>query len=187
MLILHTLHGTTRPLSSLFNVKEDRIVDLKSNPTKLKAAIAHCPTDEYIVLLGCGNKQGLQCPSDDTYSCPEFIPFGPEEIELLRNHGNKVIGIWQDARSFARKHRLSGLFTGRLITNREQAESYGIITLQHIIEEYNEILFRLLRQLLDEGQGVSGIPARLEKLYLSRTGTLSFNSDTFRYISSARK
>ena len=187
MLILHTLHGTTRHLSALFNVKEDRIVDLKTNPTKLKAAIAHCPKDEFIVLLGCGNKHGLHCPNNDTTSCPEPMPFGPEEIELLRNHGNKVIGIWQDARSFARKHRLSGLFTGRLITNRDQAESYGIITLQHIIEEYNRILFLLLRQLLDEGHGVSGIPARLEKLYLSRTGTLSFNSDSFRYVSSANR
>ena len=183
MLILHTLHGTTRHLSTLFNVKEDRIIDLKNKPSKLKSAIAHCPKEEYIVLLGCGNKQGLHRPSKDIYNCPELIPFGPDEFELLRNHGNKLIGIWQDARSFARKHHLSGLFTGRLITNCQEAESYGIITLQYIIEDYNVILFRLLRQLLDEGHGVSSIPARLEKLYISRTGTLSFNSDTFRYIS----
>lgn len=187
MLILHTLHGTTRHLSTLFHAKEDRIIDMKIKPSKLKAAIANCPKDEYIVLLGCGNKNGLHCPSENTYSSPELVPFGPEELELLRNHGNKLIGIWQYARSFARKHRLSGLFTGRLITNCQEAESYGIITLQHIIEEYNGILFRLLRQLLDEGHGLSSIPARLEKLYLSRTGTLSFNSDTFRYISSTKK
>ena len=186
MLILHTLYGTSNQLSSLFNEKEDRIIDLKSKPSELMTAITQCPKDEYILLLGYGNKNGLHLPSEEFTVELESMLIGPEQIELLRNHGNKLVGIWQDARSFARKHHLSGLFSGRLITNRQEAESYGIITLQHIIEEHNEILFTLLRQLLKEGYGLSGIPARLEKLYLSRTGTCSFNSDTFRYVTHAK-
>ena len=98
MLILHTLYGTSNQLSSLFNEKEDRIIDLKSKPSELMTAITQCPKDEYILLLGYGNKNGLHLPSEEFTVELESMLIGPEQIELLRNHGNKLVGIWQDAR-----------------------------------------------------------------------------------------
>ena len=37
-----------------------------------------------------------------------------------------------------------------IISDKEEAEEYGIITLQHHIDEANEMMFAKLRRLLDE-------------------------------------
>ena len=74
---------------------------------------------------------------------------------------------------------MHGLFSGMIISDKKKAEEYGIITLQHHIDEANEVMFAKLRRLLDEEIPLHEIPERMKTLNDTPSSQLtSFNSRT---------
>lgn len=183
MLVVHPKDITTGVLTSLYEGTDAKVVDQTASKREIEHMLHHCPPSERIMLLGHGSKNGLFSRTDD--SEPEFdrIIVGHPHAYHLRRHGANLIGIWCHADKFARKEGLHGLFTGMIISDKREAEEYGIITLQHHIEEANEIMFAQLRKLLDENVPLHEIPERMQALKYGPTSWLAlFNYENFFYL-----
>ena len=78
---------------------------------------------------------------------------------------------------------MHGLFSGMIISDKAGAEEYGIITLQHHIDEVNEVMFAKLRKLLDDKVPLHEIPERMKALNDKPSSWLtSFNYENFYYL-----
>lgn len=158
MLVIHPKDRTTTMLSTLYEGMNATVVDQSMSNREIERTLHHCPKSERIMFLGHGSENGLFSRNDDTIREFDRIIVGHPHAYHLRKHGSNLIGIWCHADKFARKEGLHGLFSGMIISDKYEAEEYGIITLQHHIEEANEIMFATLRKLLDEGHPLHEIP-----------------------------
>ena len=66
--------------------------------------------------------------------------------------------------------------------SKKEAEEYGIITLQHHIDEANEVMFAKLRRLLDEEIPLHEIPERMKALNDRPSWLTNFNYENFYYL-----
>lgn len=183
MLVVHPKDITTSVLTCLYKGTDSKIVDHTASKHEIEYMLHHCPSHERIMLLGHGSKNGLFSHTD--YNVPELdrIIVGHPHVNHLRHHGENIIGIWCHADKFARKEGLHGLFSGMIILDKWEAEEYGIITLQHHIEEANEVMFTQLRGFLDEGVPLHEIPKRMKALNDNPSSWLTrFNYDNFYYL-----
>jgi hypothetical protein len=69
-----------------------------------------------------------------------------------------------------------------IISNKTEAEEYGIITLQHHIDEANEVMFAKQRRLLDEEIPLHEIPERMKTLNDKPSWLTNFNYENFYYL-----
>ena len=182
MLVIHPKDRTTAVLSLLYEGLEVKLMDQSANSAQIKKILNHTSQQERIMLLGHGSDKGLFSRTDDMI--PEFdrIIVGHSHAYHLRRHGGNIIGIWCHADKFARKEGLHGLFSGMIISDKEEAEEYGIITLQHHIDEANEVMFAKLRRLLDEEIPLHEIPERMKSLNDRPSWLTNFNYENFYYL-----
>lgn len=182
MLVVHPKDITTSVMTRLYKGTGSKVVDQAASKREIEYMLHHCPPTERIMLLGHGSSNGLFSRTDD--DVPEFdrIIAGHSHACHLRNHGANIIGIWCHAYRFARKEGLHGLFSGTIISDKRDAAEYGIITLQHYIEEANEVMFAKLRRLLDEGVPLHEIPERMKALNDKPSWLTNFNYDNFYYL-----
>ena len=182
MLVVHPKDSTTSFLSSLHKGTESKVIDQSASKREIEHLLHHCPQSERIMLLGHGSDNGLFSRTDD--NIPEFdrIIVGHSHAYHLRRHGANTIGIWCHADKFARKEGLHGLFSGMIISDKWEAQEYGVITLQHLIEEANERMFAKLRRLLDENVPLHEIPVRMKALNDYSSLITNFNYESFYYL-----
>ena len=182
MLVVHPKDITTSVLTNLYIGTESTVIDQTATKREIEHLLHHCSPRERIMLLGHGSDNGLFSRIDDKE--PEFdrIIVGHPHAYHLRQHGANIIGIWCHADKFARKEGLHGLFSGMIISDKQEAEEYGIITLQHHIEEANEEMFAKLRALLDEGVPLHEIPERMKALNDNPSWLTTFNYENFFYL-----
>lgn len=182
MLVIHPTDITTAVLSCLYNGTESRVIDQRMSKREIEHILHHCPQRERMMLLGHGSDKGLFSRTDDRI--PEFdrIIVGHSHAYHLRRHNGNIIGIWCHADKFARKEGLHGLFSGMIISDKKEAEEYGIITLQNHIDGVNEVMFARLRGLLDEGIPLHEIPERMKKLNDRLSWLTNFNYGNFYYL-----
>lgn len=182
MLVIHPKDITTGFLSVLYEGTGSRVVDQGASKREIESLLHHCPQWERIMLLGHGSDNGLFSRTDE--SVPEYdrIIVGHSHAYHLRRHSGNIIGIWCHADKFARKEGLHGLFSGMIISDKKEAEEYGIITLQHLIEQANEVMFAKLRKLLDEEVPLHEIPQRMRALNEEHSCLTNFNYENFFYL-----
>lgn len=182
MLVVHPTDITTKVLSCLYYGTESQVIDQHMSKRDIEHLLHHCPQRERIMLLGHGSDKGLFSRRDDMI--PEFdrIIVGHSHAYHLRRHGANIIGIWCHADKFARKEGLHGLFSGMIISDKTEAEEYGIITLQHHIDEANEVMFAKLRRLLDKEIPLHEIPERMKALNDRPSWLTNFNYENFYYL-----
>ena len=182
MLVIHPTDSTTTFLSALYKGTAVKVVDQSVSKREIEHLLHHSPRHERIMLLGHGSDNGLFSRTDDTI--PEFdrIIVGHPHAYHLRKHDSNLIGIWCHADKFARKEGLHGLFSGMIISDKYEAEEYGIITLQHHIEEANEVMFARLRKLLDDGVPLHEIPERMKAVNDKPSWLTNFNYENFYYL-----
>lgn len=183
VLVIHPKDRTTAFLSMLYEGMNAQVLDQSASKKEIEHALHHQPQQERIMLLGHGSDQGLFSRKNDRVSEFDRILVGHPHAYNLRHHGCNLIGIWCHADKFARKEGLHGLFSGMIISDKQEAEEYGIITLQHIIDEENEEMFARLRKLLDDNTPLHEIPERMKSLNSKSGSWLSnFNYESFYYL-----
>ncbi len=182
MLVIHPKDRTTVVLSVLYEGTESRIFDQSSSNREIESLLRHCSRQERIMLLGHGSNTGLFSKENDELPDFDRIIVGHPHAYHLRRHNGNIVGVWCHAEMFARKEGLHGLFSGMIISEKSEAEEYGIITLQHIIEESNIVMCRKLRELLDEGCPLSDIPERMRNANPHRSMIDDFNYEKFYYL-----
>lgn len=184
MLVIHPKNEKTYLFEILYKGEDAKFLPQNQSEYELERAFYHCPSNERIMLLGNGSKRGLYSREDDTVDGFDRIIVGHSQAYYLRRHGNNLIGLWSHADLFARKEGLHGLFTGMIISDRHDAESYGVITLQCYIDETNAIMFRKLRKLLDDGCPLCDIPRVMKELRDRKdyNPIAKFNYENFYYL-----
>ncbi len=183
MIVVHPKDRTTAMLSALYDGLEAYVVDLDCSNKVMGHLLYHTSMQERIMLLGHGCEKGLFFRKDDEKEDFDSIIVGHPQAHCLRRHGGNIIGIWCHAVDFARKEGLHGLFSGMIISDKKEAEEYGIITLQPIIEDANDIMFAQLRKLLDDNIPLHEIPERMKVLNpKSGSWLTNFNYENFYYL-----
>ncbi len=182
MIVIHPIDQTTAALSKLYEGMEDvvRLNQTASNQY-IKHTLNHSSSHERIYLLGHGSDSGLFSRMDDTKDEFDRLIVNHSHAYYLRKHNCNIIGIWCHADLFARKEGLHGLFSGMIISDKREAEEYGIITLQHHIDESCGVMFAKLRKLLDDGVPLHEIPERMRALK-GHSLVDSFNYENFYYL-----
>lgn len=181
MLVIHPKDKTTSMLSALYDGMEAQVINDYHSTKDIGHLLHRTSPQERIMLLGHGSNQGLFFRHDDTKDGFDHIIVGHPHAYHLRRHGSNLIGIWCHADKFARKEGLHGLFSGMIISDKWEAQEYGIITLQHLIEESCERMFAQLRKLLDDGIPLHEIPERMKAL-VDHSLVGSFNYEKFYYL-----
>lgn len=183
MLVIHPKDRTTSFLSVLYEGMDAKVLDQSASKREIERALHHQPPHERIMLLGHGLDKGLFSRDDDTVREFNRIIVGHPHAYYLRRHGSSLIGIWCHADKFARSEGLHGLFSGMIISDKWEAQEYGVITLQHLIEEANEVMFAQLRKLLDANIPLHEIPERMKDLNPKPSSCLTrFNYENFYYL-----
>ncbi len=182
MFVVHPKDITTTFLSLLYDGTDSKVVDQSWSKREIEHLLHHTPSSERIMLLGHGSENGLFSRKDDRVGEFDRIIVGHSQAYHLRRHGANIIGIWCHADKFARKEGLHGLFSGMIISDKEEAEEYGIITLQRNIEVANEEMFSKLRGLLDEGVPLREIPEIMKTLNDKPSWLTNFNYENFYYL-----
>ena len=83
---------------------------------------------------------------------------------------------------FAKKEGLHGLFSGMIISEMGEAETYGVETDKESMGRTNRTMFTQLRKLLDDGTPLHEIPERLKALDTIQSNLSRFNYERFYYV-----
>ena len=182
MLVVHPKDRTTSVLSTLYEGMDANMVSSNCSNKKMEHLLHNVSTQERIMLLGHGSDKGLFYRGDDTKDEFDKIIVGHPHSFHLRKHGGNLIGIWCHADKFARAEGLHGLFSGMIISEKQEAEEYGITATKQEILKSNTIMFEHLRCLLDEDIPLCEMPQRIKDMDDKKTPLSVFNYHNFHYI-----
>lgn len=183
MLVIHPKDRTTEVLAMLYDGKGAQVVTDYPSRHLLKDQMYHLPKREWIMLLGHGCDRGLYFRENDEDKNFDKIIIDKSFNHQLRHHGSRLIGIWCHAVDFARQEGLHGLFSGMLISEKAEAEEYGIDATQEEILASNRMMFAKLRSLLDDEDVMwHEIPERMREWDEEHTALSEFNYGKFYYL-----
>ena len=173
-LIIHPKDPSTDFLK-IFYLNESAINECPGN-SKLRKMVQEA---EEIWLLGHGTEWGL-LDMHSKFGVLEIV--GSRYAEFLRN--KKVIGIWCNANNFAEKYKLTGLFSGMVISEMQEALDWNIQTTEEEIERENLNFARDLSSCIKYADHLSEVPEmmkrRLEKENCS--DLVKFNYESIYWI-----
>lgn len=169
MLIIHANDPTTGFLHTLYDNRDDisgRIDESSTNGDVIRAL----KTADRIMMLGHGCEDGLfSTPDKDGMFRPLVYS---RHAEFLR--GKDCIGIWCHADKFADRYKLRGLFSGMMISEMNEAQSFNIATTPEELERENRLYALRLRHCLDH-YPLPEIPFRMLELNDTHTPLTDFN------------
>ena len=170
MTILHANDPTTQFLSLLYETRDDvtcRITETSTNAQVLRA-IREADT---IMMLGHGNEYGLFSKPNKNGKFERLL-ITDRHAEFLR--GKTCIGIWCHANKFAKRYGLTGLFTGMIISELQEASDLDILSTKEEIDRENVKFASRLRDCLDN-YALEEIPARMKALDDVQSDLTRFN------------
>ena len=170
MTIIHANDPTTQFLSLLYETRDDvtcRITESSTNAHVLRAI----REDNVIMMLGHGNEYGLLSKPNRNGKYERFL-ITDRHVEFLR--GKTCIGIWCHADKFAKRYGLTGLFTGMIISELQEAVDHNITTTKEEIDRENAKFASRLRYCIDN-YGLKDIPARMQALDDVKSQLTRFN------------
>ena len=129
MTIIHSTDPTTDVLSQLYVARDDisALINETNSNVDVQNAIRG---DSTIMMLGHGNQYGLFSKPNKKGKYDRFLITG-RHVQFLRDKA--CIGIWCYANLFAEKYGLSGLFSGMIISEMQEAIDLNIHTTQEEI------------------------------------------------------
>ena len=170
MTIIHANDPTTQFLSLLYETRDDvtcRITEASTN-AQVFQAIREADT---IMMLGHGNEYGLLSKPNKNGRYERFL-ITDRHVEFLR--GKTCIGIWCHADQFAEPYGLTGLFTGMIVSELQEAVDLDISTTKEEIDRENVKFASRLRYCLDN-YDLKDIPARMQALDDVKSELTRFN------------
>ena len=142
LLVIHPNDPSTKFLETLYDyhtIVNSLVVDETASNAKIRQVLtANALKDRNVMMLGHGYEGGLFAPQkNDTEVNPFYRKIiNPSLVQFLRER--TCIGIWCYANLFAERYGLHGLFSGMIISDLDEAHSYGIEEFtQKEIEMYN--------------------------------------------------
>ena len=123
MLVIHPADTSTDFLRVLYEGREGiRLLRGYESRNEVNDILFHLPAGEAVMLLGHGSDAGLFRKQDGVYS----LYVGRSMAYCLRKHW--VIGVWCHACLFAEQLRLHGLFSGMIVSEKDEAREYAMET-----------------------------------------------------------
>lgn len=181
MIVIHPKDRTTQMLEILYEATPHEKVNDTLSKNQLRSLLYAVSTSEPIMLLGHGCEEGLLTRNDDTKD--DFKKLIDHSLShILKKHNGRIFAIFCHAKDFAEKEHLHGLFSGMIISEMEEAESYGIPTTIEELDKENIKLAKNLRMLLDKKIPWCEIPRMMQSLDNSHTPLTEFNYHSFFYL-----
>lgn len=181
MIVIHPKDRTTQMLEILYEATPHEKVNDTLSKNQLRSLLYAVSTSEPIMLLGHGCEEGLLTRNDDTKD--DFKKLIDHSFShILKKHNGRIFAIFCHAKDFAEKEHLHGLFSGMIISEMEEAESYGIPTTIEELDKENIKLAKNLRVLLDKEIPWCEIPRMMQSLDDSHTPLTEFNYHSFFYL-----
>lgn len=151
-LVIHPADKTTDFLKVVYENQDWTIItDPKYSSSLMKQAIlAH----ERIICLGHGNEHGL-------FGDGRFM-ISSEHVYLLRT--KTLVSVWCNADKFHRKYGLAGFFTGMIISEYDEAETFSEhpFTMGQILHS-NELFAKALAKSIDAEKKVETLLGDYQK------------------------
>lgn len=182
MLVIHPKDKTTSMLSVLYDGSDACVVNDCRSTKEVGRLLYHVSSQERVMLLGHGSKEGLFFRWDDSKDTFDKIIVGHSHAYSLRRHGGNLVAIWCHADLFARAEGLHGLFSGMIISELSEALFYQVETTQEELEAENMKLARRLRNLFEECVPLCEIPERMLALDDVHSPLTTFNYKHFYYL-----
>ena len=159
-LVIHPQDSTTKFLSEIYFDKGWTVINTNTSKKILKQQIkAH----DRIVMLGHGTKYGL--------IGYKKLVIDSSWVYLLRE--KECVCVWCNADEFVLKYGLTGLYTGMIISERDEAEMYSVDSGWMEIIESNVLFANALRRFIDSDNAVDKILGA----YFGDTGVIRFNRE----------
>ena len=182
MLVIHPEDKTTSMLKGLYEGAECTVVSKPLSRRDMRRLLRETAPHERILLLGHGSAYGLFHREDSSSAQFDSLIISPSHTYPLRKHGANLVGIWCHAADFARRERLTGLYSGMIISELEEAQQYHVNTTQEELDRENVKLAARLRYLLDSKVPLGYIPGLLPRLDDVKSELTTFNYRNFIYV-----
>jgi len=161
-LVIHPQDPTTDFLTDIYTGKEWLVI--RNNVSKrylLEQITAH----DRIIMLGHGSSDGL-------FGAGRLL-INSKLVYLLRD--KYCVCIWCNADMFVKKYGLHGLYTGMIISDTDEAESYCLYPCSNAnIQISNTLLAKSIANAIDSKDPV----AVIKKQYISNgNAVIQFNKD----------
>ncbi len=170
MTIIHATDPTTDVLSQLYLARDDISAFISETNSNVDVQNA-IRGDSTIMMLGHGNQYGLFSKPYKNGKYERFLITG-RHVQFLRE--KTCIGIWCYANLFAEKYGLSGLFSGMIISEMQEAIDLNIQTTQEeISREITKFACRL-RDCMNRYE-LQEIPVRMLELDDVKSELTQFN------------
>lgn len=177
MTIIHANDPTTKVLSLLYDTKEYNYmrIDERSTNAEVQNIIRG---DDLVIMLGHGNQYGLFSIPNRNGKYERFL-ITDRHVQFLRD--KTCIGIWCHANLFAEKYGLHGLFSGMIISERQEAEDYHVSATKEEIYIEMELFTKRLKACLDKND-LKDIPMIMRNLDYPKTELNVFNYSHLYYF-----
>lgn len=182
MLVIHPQDRTTSMLAELYRGLDVQLLDQRSSNAVVSRSLHHAPKHELIMLLGHGSEDGLFSRLNDEQDYFDRKIVAHQHAYHLRKHGSNILAVWCNADKFAMKEGLHGLFSGMIITEMSEADSYHVATTKEELSVENDKIAKRLRSLLDENVPLCSIPERMLELDDVHSELTEFNYKNFFYL-----
>ncbi len=170
MTVIHANDPTTKFLSTLYNTRDDISMLLNESSTNSDVQKAICQ-DNSVMMLGHGNQYGLFSRPNKKGKYDRFM-ITDRHVQFLRD--KTCIGIWCFANLFAEKYGLTGLFSGMIVSEIDEATELHISTTKEEIDnEMDKFVYRM--RYCIEHYGLEEVPMRMKDLDNRHSCLTTFN------------
>ena len=137
-LVIHPKDPTTDFLCDIYSDKNWTVINKHISKSDLRK---HIKEHDRIVMLGHGSEYGLFDLAND-----RFI-INSKWVDMLRQ--KECVCIWCNANIFFEKYKLSGFYTGMIVSELMEAYLYSLPTDIDLIEESNKLFATSIKESID--------------------------------------
>lgn len=146
-LVIHPIDPTTDLLKPIYEGKDWTVINtIISNKSLVQAIKNH----DRIIMLGHGYEGGLFDPK-------RGVIIHSKHVYLLKE--KLCYGIWCNADEFFKKYALNGFYSGMIISELEEAYTFGISASGKELSESNDLFGTTVAKYIDDKDVVSKIKA----------------------------
>lgn len=177
MIVIHPKDKTTEFLKKIYSGKNHiKLIDETWNNRRIRETIGTADKNEIVMMLGHGCVQGLFAPFNNQQFGRLIID--NRIVYLLREH--PCVGIWCYANEFAKKYELKGLFSGMVVSSKDEADMNGLDVEGESIYDLNNQYASDLSYCFDH-YSLDLIPLMMEEIQDYHSDVKDFNYKSLFY------